>query len=72
MKSYTSFVKKMLEEDTLAISYKDGGEDQTIIITGSSSQIKKVKNKLPAGTKTVENVPEGAMEISASNWLKIK
>lgn len=72
MKTYKSFIKSQaIEEDTLAFSYSDGGTEQTILISGSSSQLKKVKRKLPGGTKLIDNVPKGAMEISASDWLKI-
>ena len=72
MKTYKGFIDaNAIEEETLAFTYKDGGQDQTILISGSSSQLKKVKKKLPGGTKVVDNVPKGAMEISASDWLKI-
>ena len=72
MKTYKSFVNDMLEEETLAFVYNDGGTDQTVLISGSKSQLKKVENKLPSGTKIVDNVPSDAWEISASEWLKIK
>ena len=72
MKTFRSFSQKQIEEETIAFVYNDGGTDQTVLISGSSSQIKKVENKLPTGTKIVKDVPSDAMEISASDWLKIK
>ena len=72
MKTFKSFIESQtVEEDTLAFSYSDGGTDQTVLISGSKSQLKKVKKKLPGGTQIIDDVPKGAMEISASNWLKI-
>ena len=70
--NYKQFIKTHLKEDTLAFVYNDGGTDQTVIISGSKSQLKKVQNKLPSATKYVDNVPSDAWEISASEWLKIK
>jgi len=72
MKTFKSFFKEAIEEETLAFVYSDGGKDQTVVISGSSSQIKRVENKLPFGTKYVDDWDEDAMEISASDWLKIK
>jgi hypothetical protein len=73
MKTYKDFVKSnVIEEETIAFTYKDGGDDQTVIISGSSSQLKKVQDRLPAGTKLIKNAPEGSMKITASEWLKIQ
>ena len=73
MKTYKSFINsKAIEEDTIAFSYSDGGKDQIVSITGSSSQIRKVKKNLPDGTKFIKHAPDDAMEISASDWLNLK
>jgi len=74
MKNFKNFINKdaNIEEDTLAFTYNDGGDDQTVLITGSKSELKKVENKLPSGTKYTDNVPDNAQKISASNWLKIQ
>jgi hypothetical protein len=73
MKTYIDFIKSnVIEEESIAFSYKDGGDEQTVLISGSSSQIKKVRNRLPSNTKFIDNAPEGSMEISASEWLKIQ
>ena len=71
--TYKDFVKTMsVEEDTLAFTFNNGGTDETILISGSSSQLKRVKKRLPTGTKLTSDVPDDALEISASDWLKIK
>lgn len=73
MKTFSRFVNKnTIKEGSIAFSYNDGGTDQTVLISGSASDLKKVEKKLPAGTNIIKNVPSGAMEISASEWLKIK
>ncbi len=75
-KTYKTFVRcfqkgDYLREDTLSFSYDDGGTEQFVVITGSSGQIKRVKNSLPDGTKFTTRVPKDAMEVSASEWLKL-
>lgn len=73
MKTFNGFVKKnIIKEGSIAFTYSDGGTDQTVLISGSASELKKVEKKLPTGTKVINDVPSGAMEISASEWLKIQ
>lgn len=70
--NYKNFIKNNIREETLAFVYNDGGTDQTVLISGSKSQLRRVENKLPSGTKIIKDVPSDAWEISASEWLKIK
>jgi len=73
MITFNDFMKNnVIDEESIAFSYKDGGEEQTVLISGSSSQIKKIKKRLPSDTKFIDDAPEGSMEISASEWLKIQ
>lgn len=72
MKSFNGFIRDTMDEGTIAFTYNDGGTDQTVLISGSASELKKVEKKLPTGTKLTKNVPDDAWEISASEWLKIK
>ena len=73
MKSYKRFISNAIEEDTIAFRYNDGGDDQTVVINGSKSQLKKVENILGSNTRYIDadDAPRDAMKISASNWLKI-
>ena len=72
MKNYKEFIKININEDQLAFVYNDGSEEQTVVISGTAAQLKKVKSKLPSGTKTINNVPDDVMEIPASEWLKLQ
>ena len=87
MKTYKSFLvecsrlkaftkkkkkKKAIKEEALAFTYNDGGEDMTVVISGSKRELSKIKKNLPAGTKMVNNVPEDAMKISASEWEQLQ
>ena len=75
MINYKKFIKNNINEDTITFTYGNGSEEQTVVISGSGAQLKKVKTKLPPGTKMIKSVdgtPDGAMEISASEWLKIQ
>ena len=73
MKTFSVFIKKnTIKEGTIAFTFDNGGTDQTVLITGNSSELKKVEKRLPTGTKIVRDVPEDAWEISASEWLNLK
>lgn len=76
MKSYKTFItEKTLAEkkDHLAFSYNDGGSDQVVIISGSPSQIDRVRSKMDRSMKEVDVSlsDSSAQKISASDWLKI-
>jgi len=71
--TFKEFIKEYtIDEDSLAFSYKDGDDEQTILITGKSKQIKKIKKSLPNSAKVVNNVPDGAVKMSASDWLSLQ
>jgi len=77
MKSYKQFVNtQSVEEESIAFSYKDGGIEQYVLISGSPSEIKNVQKKLDKSAKSV--IPayaesmDDVLRISASEWLKIK
>ena len=71
MKTFKTFLQS-IDEETIAFTYDDGGDEQTVLITGSSKQINKIKKTLPAKTKLVDNVPKGALKMSASDWLNLQ
>jgi hypothetical protein len=64
--------KTNVSEDALSFTYNDGGDDMTVVISGSSSELKKIKKNLPAGTKMVDNVPKDALKITASDWSNLQ
>jgi hypothetical protein len=75
MKKFRSFINEMsnaVNEDALSFTYNDGGDDITVVISGSKSDLKKIKKNLPAGTKMVDNVPKDALKMSASDWLELQ
>jgi hypothetical protein len=73
MKTYKDFISTNdINEDSFSFSYNDGGHDVTVLISGSSKDIKKVKRNLPSNTKFVNNVPDDATKICASDWLKLQ
>jgi len=76
MKHYKEFVNECrsanISEESLAFSYNDGGEEMTVVISGSKGELRKIKKNLPAGTKLINNVPEDAMKIKASEWEQLQ
>jgi hypothetical protein len=64
--------KANVSEDAMAFTYNDGGDDMTVVISGTKSELNKIKKKLPAGTKMIDKVPKDALKMTASDWSELQ
>ena len=77
MKKYTEFITEHIEKEDIAFSYDDGGHKQFVLISGSSEDIERVREKLHSSVKVldpddIDKDDDNVWKISAREWLKIK